>query len=58
MVDIHYLRLERGLEIKYDEKRAKELIHYKHIETELCKKANKIAVIKMKRKRVYDFFRR
>lgn len=50
MVDIHYLRMERGLEIKYDKARAKELVHYKYIETELCKKADKIAVISDKEK--------
>lgn len=50
MVDIHYLRLERGLEIKYDEKRAKEVDDYKYIETELSKKADKIAVISDKEK--------
>ncbi|MCT3835149.1 glycosyltransferase family 4 protein [Elizabethkingia anophelis] len=56
MVDIHYLRMERGLEIKYNEKRAKELIHYKHIETELCKKADKIAVISTKEKEFMKSF--
>ncbi|WP_027383691.1 glycosyltransferase family 4 protein [Epilithonimonas caeni] len=50
MVDIHYLRMERGLEIKYDKQRAKEVEHYKYIETELCKKADKIAVISDKEK--------
>ena len=50
MVDIHYLRMERGLEIKYDKKRAKEVEHYKYIETELSKKADKIAVISDKEK--------
>ncbi|MBV6878434.1 glycosyltransferase [Epilithonimonas ginsengisoli] len=50
MVDIHYLRMERGLEIKYDKKRAKEVEYYKHIETELSKKADKIAVISDKEK--------
>ncbi|RRQ46887.1 glycosyltransferase [Chryseobacterium sp. SC28] len=45
MVDIHYLRMERGLEIKYDKTRAKEVVRYKYIETELSKKADKIVVI-------------
>jgi glycosyltransferase involved in cell wall biosynthesis len=56
MVDIHYLRMERGLEIKYDEVRAKELVHYKHIETELCKQADKIAVISDKEKEFMTTF--
>lgn len=56
MVDIHYLRMERGLEIKYDPVRAKELVHYKHIETELCKKADKIAVISDKEKEFMKAF--
>lgn len=50
MVDIHYLRLEKGLELKHDELRAKEAVQYKYIETELCKKADKIAVISDKEK--------
>ncbi|QOW11597.1 glycosyltransferase family 4 protein [Kaistella flava (ex Peng et al. 2021)] len=45
MVDIHYLRMERGLELKHDAKRVKEVEYYKFIETELSKKADKIAVI-------------
>lgn len=45
MVDIHYLRMERGLQIKYDKKRANEVANFKYIETELCKKADKIVVI-------------
>ncbi|MDC8105594.1 glycosyltransferase family 4 protein [Chryseobacterium sp. B21-037] len=56
MVDIHYLRMERGLEIKYDKNRAKELVHYKYIETELCKKADKIAVISDKEKEFMTAF--
>lgn len=56
MVDIHYLRMERGLEIKYDKNRAKELVHYKHIETELCKQADKIAVISDKEKEFMTAF--
>lgn len=56
MVDIHYLRMERGLEIKYDKKRAKEVEHYKYIETELCKKADKIAVISEKEKEFMKSF--
>lgn len=56
MVDIHYLRMERGLEIKYDKKRAKELLKYKYIETELCKKADKIAVISDKEKEFMKSF--
>ncbi len=56
MVDIHYLRMERGLEIKYDKNRAKELSHYKYIETELCKKADKIAVISDKEKEFMKSF--
>ncbi|MGI9652772.1 glycosyltransferase family 4 protein [Chryseobacterium sp. RLHN22] len=56
MVDIHYLRMERGLEIKYDKKRAKELVKYKYIETELCKKADKIAVISDKEKEFMKSF--
>ncbi|ASK32757.1 glycosyl transferase family 2 [Chryseobacterium sp. T16E-39] len=56
MVDIHYLRMERGLEIKYDKNRAKELVHYKYIETELCKKADKIAVISDKEKEFMTSF--
>ena len=56
MVDIHYLRMERGLEIKYDKTRAKEVVHYKHIETELCKKADKIAVISDKEKEFMKAF--
>lgn len=50
MVDIHYLRMERGLELKYDKQRANEVVHYKYIETELCKKADKIVVISDKEK--------
>lgn len=56
MVDIHYLRMERGLEIKYDKNRAKELVYYKHIETELCKQADKIAVISDKEKEFMTAF--
>lgn len=56
MVDIHYLRIERGLEIKYDKQRAKEVTHYKYIETELCKKADKIAVISDKEKEFMTSF--
>ncbi|SHL52522.1 glycosyltransferase [Chryseobacterium polytrichastri] len=56
MVDIHYLRMERGLEIKYDKQRAKEVLHYKYIETELCKKADKIAVISDKEKEFMKSF--
>lgn len=56
MVDIHYLRLERGLQIKYDEKRAIEVVNYKYIETELCKKADKIAVISNKEKEFMTSF--
>ncbi len=56
MVDIHYLRMERGLEIKYDKNRAQELVHYKHIETELCKQADKIAVISDKEKEFMTAF--
>src|SRR6218665_119543 len=56
MVDIHYLRMERGLEIKYDKQRAKEVTHYKYIETELCKKADKIAVISDKEKEFMTSF--
>ncbi|MDQ1806379.1 glycosyltransferase [Chryseobacterium sp. CKR4-1] len=56
MVDIHYLRMERGLEIKYNKNRAKELVHYKYIETELCKKADKIAVISDKEKEFMTAF--
>ncbi|WP_294330629.1 glycosyltransferase family 4 protein [uncultured Chryseobacterium sp.] len=56
MVDIHYLRMERGLEIKYDKNRAKELSHYKYIETELCKEADKIAVISDKEKEFMKSF--
>ncbi|MDR6546842.1 glycosyltransferase involved in cell wall biosynthesis [Chryseobacterium rhizosphaerae] len=56
MVDIHYLRMERGLEIKHDEIRAKEAIHYKYIETELSKKADKIAVISDKEKEFMTAF--
>lgn len=50
MVDIHYIRLERGLQIKHSELRAKEVVEYKHIETELCKKADRIVVISDKEK--------
>ncbi|WHF51237.1 glycosyltransferase family 4 protein [Chryseobacterium gotjawalense] len=50
MVDIHYLRMERGLQIKYDKNRAKEAVYFKYIETELCRKADKIAVISEKEK--------
>ncbi len=50
MVDIHYLRMERGLQIKYDKNRASEAVSFKYIETELCKKADKIAVISYKEK--------
>lgn len=56
MVDIHYLRLERGLEIKHDKKRAKEVHFYKYIETELSKKADKIAVISEKEKEFMKAF--
>lgn len=56
MVDIHYLRMERGLEIKYDKKRAKEVAYYKHIETELSKKADRIAVISDKEKEFMKAF--
>lgn len=56
MVDIHYLRLERGLQLKYDKKREKEVAHYKYIETELCKKADKIAVISEKEKEFMTAF--
>ncbi len=56
MVDIHYLRMERGLELKYDKKREKEVSHYKYIETELCKKADKIAVISDKEKEFMKSF--
>lgn len=50
MVDIHYVRLERGLQIKHNELRAKELVEYRYIEKELCKKADKIVVISEKEK--------
>lgn len=56
MVDIHYLRLERGLEIKHDELRAEQVVEYKYIETELCKKADKIAVISDKEKEFMKAF--
>ena len=56
MVDIHYLRMERGLELKHDEIRAKEVVHYKYIETELSKKADKIAVISDKEKEFMKAF--
>ncbi len=56
MVDIHYLRLERGLEIKYDEVRAKEVLLYRYIETELCNKADRIAVISDKEKEFMSIF--
>lgn len=56
MVDIHYLRMERGLQLKYDKKREKEVLHYKYIETELCKKADKIAVISDKEKEFMKSF--
>lgn len=56
MVDIHYLRLERGLEIKYDKKRAKEVTFYKRIETELCKEADSVVVISEKEKEFMKAF--
>ncbi len=56
MVDIHYLRMERGLEIKYDKNRAKEVVRYKYIETELSKKADKVAVISDKEKEFMKAF--
>lgn len=56
MVDIHYLRMQRGLEIKYDKNRAKEVVRYKYIETELSKKADKIAVISDKEKEFMKAF--
>ncbi|MBW7675744.1 glycosyltransferase [Chryseobacterium chendengshani] len=56
MVDIHYLRMERGLEIKYDKVRAREVGKYKYIETELSKKADKIAVISDKEKEFMKAF--
>ena len=56
MVDIHYLRMERGLQIKYDKNRAKEAVHFKYIETELCKKADKIAVISEQEKEFMKAF--
>ncbi|MCJ8153624.1 glycosyltransferase [Chryseobacterium sp. SSA4.19] len=45
MVDIHFLRMERGQEIHFDKKRKKEIEYYKNIETELSKQADKIVVI-------------
>lgn len=50
MVDIHFLRMERGQEIQYDKKREKQIAYYKNIETELSKKADKIIVISEKEK--------
>lgn len=50
MVDIHFLRMERGQEINYDKKRDKQIQYYKNIETELSKKADKIVVISEKEK--------
>ena len=56
MVDIHYLRMERGLEIKPDQKKLKEVNHYKYIETELSKRADKIAVISKTEKKIMNDF--
>ncbi len=56
MVDIHFLRMERGLELNYDEKTAKELDHYRYIETELSKKADKIAIISDKEKEIMSAY--
>lgn len=50
MVDIHFLRMERGLQLKFNEKRAKDAAHFKFIETELSKKADKIVVISQQEK--------
>lgn len=56
MVDIHFVRMERGLELNYDEKMAHEVEHYKFIETELSKKADKIVVISEKEKQIMSEF--
>ena len=56
MVDIHFLRMERGLELKPDEKVEKEVNYYKNIETELSKKADFVAVISNKEKEIMSAF--
>ena len=56
MVDIHFMRLQRGLELHYDEKTVNEVHHYRFIETELSKNANKIVVISDKEKEIMSNF--
>lgn len=56
MVDIHFLRMERGLKLHYDEKMANDIAHYKFIETELSKKADKVVVISEKEKEFMSDF--
>jgi len=50
MVDIHFLRMQRGLEIQFDKKKEKQIEYYKNIETNLSKKADKVVVISQKEK--------
>lgn len=52
MIDIHFLRMERAQEISFDEKISKEIVHYKYLETEFSKKADRIAVISEQEKNV------
>ncbi|WP_246566588.1 glycosyltransferase [Kaistella soli] len=56
MVDIHFLRMERGLALDYDEKLAAEIEHYKYIETQLSSKADKVVVISDKEKKLMTDF--
>jgi len=52
MIDIHFLRMERAQEINFDKKISREIEHYKYLETEFSKKADRIAVISQQEKNV------
>lgn len=52
MVDIHFVRMDRGLKFQYDEKIAHEIEYFTSIETELSKKADKVIVISDQEKRI------
>jgi len=45
MIDIHFLRMGRGQYYNADQNLSKQIEHYKYLETEFSKKADKIAVI-------------
>lgn len=56
MIDIHFLRMERGQQFNFDKSLLKEIEHYKYLETEFSKKTDKIAVISEQERNIMKTF--